>query len=43
MLRKYDWLNSSIDDFNKQLENYWAFPERGWTKWVNNVFSTSIG
>jgi hypothetical protein len=43
VFRKYDWSNSSIDDFNKQLENYRAFPKRGWTEWVDNIFSTSLG
>ncbi len=43
MLRKYDWLNISIDDFKKQLTIYRAFPNGGWAKWVDNNFSMSIG
>jgi hypothetical protein len=30
MLRKYDWLNNSINDFNKQLIIYRAVLEGGW-------------
>jgi hypothetical protein len=29
MLKKYDWLNNSIDDFKKQIAIYQAFPEGG--------------
>jgi hypothetical protein len=43
MLRKYDWLSISIDDFKKQLAIYRALLETGWAKWVDNIFSLSIG
>ncbi len=43
MLRKYDWLSSSIDDFKQQFAIYWAFRKGGWAKWVDNVFSMSVG
>jgi hypothetical protein len=29
MLRKYDWLSISIDDFKKQFAIYWVFPKGG--------------
>jgi len=43
MLRKYDWLSNFINDFKKKLVIYWAFPEGGWAKWVDNVFSMLVG
>ncbi len=42
MLRKYDWLTNSINDFKKQLAIYWALPKGGWAKWIDNVFSMSV-
>jgi hypothetical protein len=43
MLRNYDWLSNFIDDFKKQLAIYQALPEGSWAKWVDNIFSISIG
>jgi hypothetical protein len=42
MLKKYDWLNNSID-FKKQLAIYKALLKGGWVEWVDNIFSMSIG
>jgi hypothetical protein len=32
MLRKYDWLSNSINDFKKQLATYQALLEGGWVE-----------
>ncbi len=36
MLKKFDWENSSLDDFEAKLANYWACP-KGWDEWINSM------
>jgi hypothetical protein len=43
ILRKYDWLSNSIDNFKKQLAIYLVLLKGIWVEWVDNVFSMSIG
>jgi hypothetical protein len=42
MLRKFNWENSSLDDFKAMLINYKACP-KGWGEWVDVVFMASFG
>jgi hypothetical protein len=42
VLRKFDWENSSLDDFKAKLASYWACLE-GWDEWINNMFMASFG
>ncbi len=41
MLRKFDWENSSLDDFKAMLASYQAYPE-GWDEWFDIVFMASF-
>ncbi len=42
MLRKFDWENYFLDDFEAKLASYWACPE-GWDEWINSMFMASFG
>jgi hypothetical protein len=41
MLRKFNWENSSFDDFKVKLASYQAYSE-GWDEWVDIVFMASL-
>jgi hypothetical protein len=42
MLRKFDWENSSLDDFKGKLASYQTCP-KGWDEWIDNMFMASFG
>jgi len=42
MLRKFDWENSSLDDFKAKLASYWACT-KGWNEWIDSTFMASFG
>jgi hypothetical protein len=41
-LRKFNWENSSFNDFKAKLVSYQAYLE-GWDEWVDIVFMASFG
>jgi hypothetical protein len=42
MLKKFDWENSSLDDFEAKLASYRACL-KGWDEWINSMFMASFG
>jgi hypothetical protein len=42
MLRKFDWENSSLDDFKGRLASYQTSLEQ-WDEWIDIMFMASFG